>query len=88
MRMLQIRRGPDLRQESLGANYGGELGLEHLERDLAAVAEIVGEVHRGHSALAELALDAVPAREGGVKAPNRIRHGCPEQERKRPESTF
>ena len=51
--------GGDLAQEALGAERGGELGAEDLDGDLAVVLEVVGEVDRGHAALAELALDAV-----------------------------
>ena len=36
-------------------------GLEHLERDVAVVLEVAGEVDRGHAAGADLALDLVAA---------------------------
>ncbi len=49
----------DLALEPLGAERGGELGVQHLERHRAVVPEVVGEVHRGHAAPAELALDPV-----------------------------
>ena len=52
-------------QEPLGAEHGGELGLQHLDRDLAVVPEVLGEVDRRHAARAELALDAVAVGEGG-----------------------
>ena len=70
--MLQIRRGVDLGEEPLGADGGGEIGLEHLERHVAVVAEIPGQIDRGHAALTELALDAIAALEGGVQALNLI----------------
>ena len=54
--------------EPLGAEHGGELGLEDLERDLAVVLEVLGEVDGGHAALAQLALDAVAVGEGGGEA--------------------
>ena len=57
--MLQRRGGLDLHHEPLGAEHGGEFGLEDLERDLAVVLQVLGEVHGRHAALAELALDAV-----------------------------
>ena len=65
VRMLQIRRGLDLGQKPLGADDGGELGAQDLDRDLAVVLQILGEVHRGHAARAELPLDAVAVGEGG-----------------------
>ena len=54
---LQPRGELDLAQEPLGAQRRGELGAEHLERDLAVVLEVVREVDGRHAAAAELALD-------------------------------
>ena len=60
------RRGdPDLAGEPVGAEQRAELGPEHLDRHLAVVLEVVGQVDRGHAAAAELALEGVAAREGG-----------------------
>ena len=64
VRMLERRRRRDLLHESLGAKHGGELGLQHLERDLALVLDVLGEIDRGHPALPKLTLDAVAIREG------------------------
>ncbi len=66
--VLQRRGGRDLLDEPLGAEDGGELGLEDLERHLALVLEVLGQVHRGHAALAQLALDAVAVGQGGGEA--------------------
>ena len=71
--MLQRRRRLDLDHEPLGAEHRGEFRLEHLDRDLAIVLEVVREIDRGHAARAELALDAVaisrmPAQGVGVVA--------------------
>ena len=49
----------DLGQEAIGAQDGAELGPEHLERHLALVLEIVGQIDRRHPSLAQLPLDAV-----------------------------
>ena len=57
MRMLQARRRLDLGDEALAAEHGGEFGLEHLDRDVAVVLEVVGEIDRRHAAGAEFALD-------------------------------
>ena len=62
--MLQPGGEPDLAQEPLGAERGGELGVQHLERDLAVVLEVVREVDRGHAAAAELALERVAVGQG------------------------
>src|SRR5207249_3557606 len=63
MRMLELCRETDLAQEPLGAEDGGKLRAEHLERDGAVVLEILGEVHRGHPTATELALDSVMVRQ-------------------------
>ena len=42
-----------------------ELGLEDLDRDLPVVLFVVREIHGGHAARAELALEAVAAGERG-----------------------
>ena len=50
--VLQVGRRLDLGQEALGADQGGQLGLQDLEGDLAFVFEVVGQVDRGHATLA------------------------------------
>ena len=66
--MLERRHHPDLRQEALGAQRHGQLGLEHLERHVPVVLEVAGEIDGGHPALAELALDPVAVAERGREA--------------------
>ena len=63
--MTELGSGLDFQQEAFDADRGGELGMEHLERHGAVVAEVAGEVHRGHAAVSELALN-------GIAAPERI----------------
>jgi hypothetical protein len=46
-------------EKPLGADDRRELGPEHLERDLPVVAEVVGEEHRGHPALSQVAVEPV-----------------------------
>ena len=53
----------DLEQKSLGADLGRDFRPQHLERDLAIVAEIVSEEDDRHAALAELAIDRIAAGE-------------------------
>jgi len=71
MRVLQVGRRLDLGQETLGTDDRSEFRLQHLERDLPLVPEIVGQVDRRHPALAELELDAIAPFEGSVEAGDR-----------------
>ena len=50
--MLETRRRLDLGQEPFGSHYRREFGLEDLERDLALVLQIIGQVDRRHTAFA------------------------------------
>ena len=74
VRMLQARRGADLGEEALAAERRAQVGVQHLDGDVAIVLEIVREVHGGHAALAELAVEAVAVGEGGGEAVERA-HG-------------
>jgi hypothetical protein len=66
--VLEIGGELDLLEEPLRADDGGQLGVQHLDGDVAVVLEVLGEVHRGHAARAELALEAVAVGEGGGEA--------------------
>jgi hypothetical protein len=63
--VLQVGGNLDLRQEPLGADHRGQLGLQNLHCHLAIVLEILREVDRSHAALTQLALDRVAVGEGG-----------------------
>ena len=65
VRMAHRRRGLDLHHESLGAEHRCEFGLQHLDRDLAVMLQVLGEIDRRHAPSPELALDAVAARQSG-----------------------
>ena len=65
VRMLQARGRANLGEESLAAERGAEVGMEHLDRDVAIVAEVVREKDGGHTTGAELAVDAISIGEGG-----------------------
>ena len=67
-RVGEPRSELDFPLEPLGAEHGGELGSQHLDRDRPTVPEIVREVHGGHATVAELPLDAVAIGEGGGEA--------------------
>jgi hypothetical protein len=64
MGMLQGGSDLDLPEEALLAQGGRELLAQELDGDLAVVPKVVGEVHGGHSARTELALDAVAVSQG------------------------
>ena len=59
--MLQTGRGADLGQEALATERRAQVGMQHLDGDVAVVLEIVREVHGGHAAGAELAVEAIAA---------------------------
>ena len=66
--MLQPGRYPDLTLEPLGAEGGGHLGVQHLDRHRPIVLAVPGEVDRRHPAAAKHALDAVAIGQGGGDA--------------------
>jgi hypothetical protein len=55
------RRLLDLGEEPVGSDDGRQLRAQDLDRDLAVVLEVLRQIHRGHAALPELALDLVAA---------------------------
>lgn len=61
--MLQRRECPDLAQKALAADDGGERGPQHLDGDLAFVAQVERQIHGRHTTGANLAVDAVLAGE-------------------------
>ncbi len=67
--MLQARRDLDLAGEAFGAQRGGDLLPEDLDRNSAAVTQILGQEDRPHAAGAHLALDAVAVAQGLLQLP-------------------
>ena len=61
MRVLEVRRRLDLSEEAFGSDYCREFRLQHLQRDLTLVLDIVGQVDGRHAALTEFGLDVVAA---------------------------
>ena len=74
MRMPQFGRGLDFAQEPVGAERGPEIGMQHLDGDVALVLEIVREVDGGHPAGTEFAVDAVAVPDCGGDALHVIAH--------------
>ena len=70
--MLQAGGDPDLLEESLRSERGGELGAQDLERDGPIVPEVAGEIDGGHAAASELALDAIAIGQGGREEVGRL----------------
>ena len=75
MGVLQVGDGPDLAEKPLGPDHRRQLGAEHLDRDLAGVPEVLGEVDGGHAPRPELALDAVAVGQGCGEAKEGVGHG-------------
>ena len=57
--MLEMGGGPNLGQKARAADDGGELGPQHLDRDVSIVAGIAREVDGRHSAGADLAHEPI-----------------------------
>ena len=64
VRMVQACGELDLPEKALAAERLREVGPQHLDRDVAAVLQVVGEVDRRHAALAELAVEAIVRGQG------------------------
>jgi len=74
--VLELGGGGDLLHEPLGAQDRGEVGFQDLERDLALVPEVLGEIDRGHAALAQLALQPVAVDQRRVQPLREAIHGA------------
>ena len=75
VRVLEVGGELDLGQEALGADHGGELGAQHLERDAAVVADVLGEIDGRHAAGADLTVQAIAVRQGGLEPAEQFGHG-------------
>jgi hypothetical protein len=74
--MLEPGGEVDLSKEALGAEGGGELGVEHLEGDGAVMAEIAGEPDGGHAPATELALEGIAVSQACAKQGHGVGHGA------------
>src|SRR5215211_1275155 len=76
--MLEISGGLDLREKPFGTDDRGELRTQNLDRNLAVVLQVQGEVYSRHATLADLAVDTVTLGECGLQANGpecRVCHG-------------
>ena len=76
VRMLEIRGDLDLAVEPLGAERGGEVRTQDLDRDLPLVAQVLREVDSRHAATAEFAFNGVAVSEGGREPGGNLGHGA------------
>jgi hypothetical protein len=72
--MIQPGSEADLAEEALGTQGRGELRVEQLQGDPPVVLEVLGEIDRGHSAAAELALETVAVAESVPELDDDIGH--------------
>ena len=86
--MLEVGGGLDLGEEALGTDYGGQLRLQHFERDLTLMAEVVCEEDGRHAALAEFTLDPVAGFECCVQAFDGVGHGTKMRSIRTPRQRF
>ena len=59
--MLQVGSGADLGEEAFRTDDRRQLRSQHLQRDAPVMLLVMRQVHHGHAARAEFALDSVPA---------------------------
>ena len=74
VRVLEVGGCLDLGQEAVRTDHCGQLRLEHLERDLAFMAQVVREEDGRHPAFADLAVDLVATFERRVQPVDHVRH--------------
>src|SRR6185437_15771092 len=59
MWMLQIRGELDLLEKAVRSQHRRQLCVQNLDGNFTVMLDVLGEIHRGHTARAKLALDAV-----------------------------
>ena len=74
--MVQLCRDRDLAQKPLRPQRRSEFRPQHLERHLAVVLQVLGEVDGGHAAGADLALDAIAVDQCGPELFGDLRHAA------------
>jgi hypothetical protein len=75
--VAQIGGDFDLAQEAIGAHGIGQLGVQHLESHGAPVPQVAGEVHRGHAATTQLALQGVAVSQGSLQVGEEVCYATP-----------
>ena len=72
--VIEPRGDLDFIDESFGAELRGDLGPQHLERDLAVVLPLAREIDGRHPARADLSLNVVTGGEGRREALHAVQH--------------
>ena len=67
VRVGESRHDLDFVEEPLDSDDRGEAGEQHLERDLALMPGVVGQIHAGHAAAAEQAAELEPPGQLGIE---------------------
>src|SRR5437667_6400951 len=73
--MLQCRGDADLAEEALGAERGGDLGPEGLDRDLPTVLQVAGEQDPRHPATTDFPFDRVALAQRTLQERDEVTHG-------------
>ncbi len=76
VRVIELRRDPNLVQEAIRAERHGQLRTQHLDGDLTPMLEVTREIDGGHAAATQFALDSVAASECGSHTVRRVRHAA------------
>jgi hypothetical protein len=63
IRMLQVGRDLDLREEALDTKHRSKLRVEHFQSDTAIVSDVAREIDGRHAAAADLTLDGIASSE-------------------------
>jgi hypothetical protein len=69
--MLEVCRNADLLEKPLAAKHRGKLRQEYLHGHRPPVLEVLGEIHGGHAATPQFALDTVAV---GQRLRETLRH--------------
>ncbi len=72
--MLQLRGDLDFPNKTIGAEGSGQFGTQHLDRNIAVVLEVFGEIDCRHAAGTEFTLDEVAIVERSLQAVEVVGH--------------
>src|SRR6476620_1384247 len=72
VRMLELCSHLDFGKETLCTKRSAQVGVQHLDRDVAPVLQVVRQVDSRHPAGAKLALDAIAVAEGLLELSRKI----------------
>ena len=70
--MVQVRRYTNLRKKSFGAQNCAEFAVEYLDRDIAIVPDVAGQINGSHSSGANLAQDFIAAGQSVIEFLRRV----------------